>query len=342
MVSLCATVFNEAESIEAWVRGLSTQTRPPDEIVICDAGSTDGTVDRLRDLAGSNDRVKFLVEPGANISQGRNAAIAAAQGPIIAVTDAGTVADDDWLEELVRPLEEDEELGVSAGFYRPAGRDFFEMVLATVITPRFHDLYPNGYPPSSRSVAFRKFWWQEVGGYPEWLRVCEDLIFDIRMKDAGARFEFVPGAVVSWYPRPDLKGYFRQYFGYARGDGHAHLYTGRHAVRYGAYLLGLGLAARSSRSRLARILLTVGIVLHFKRFIGRVFDQQPYDDVRGAVRAYALIPVIVVTGDVAKMLGYPKGVFERWKAGSEEGLLDVEVQPHRAPGDSGAREIEVD
>ncbi|MGK2956780.1 MAG: glycosyltransferase [Solirubrobacterales bacterium] len=329
MISLCATVFNEADSISAWVRGLGRQSRTPDEIVICDAGSTDGTVEALTELAATDENFHFLVVPGANISQGRNAAIEAARGDLIAVTDAGTVAEYDWLEQLVKPFAQDSGLGVSAGFYRPAGRDFFEEVLATVITPRFHDLYPDGFPPSSRSIAFRKDLWREVGGYPEWLRVCEDLVFDMNLKKAGARFAFTPDAVVAWYPRPDLRAFFKQYYGYARGDGHARIYAGRHFVRYGAYLTGLVLALSSSRSRLARVLLAIGMTFHFKGFVGRVFDGQPYSGVLGCIKAFALVPVVVVTGDVAKMSGYPRGVFERWRAGGEEGLLDIAVQPHR-------------
>ena len=331
MVSLCSTVFNEADSIGAWVSGLLSQTRPPDEIVICDAGSTDGTIEQLEQLAANDDRVRVIVRPGVNISQGRNVAISHARGDLIAVTDAGTIAEDDWLDQIVGPLDRDPELAVSAGFYRPAGRDFFEKVLATVITPRFRDLYPDGYPPSSRSVAFRKEWWQRVGGYPEWLRVCEDLVFDMSLREAGAKFQFSPGAIVAWYPRPDIKAYFRQYHGYARGDGHARLYAGRHALRYFAYFMGLVLARRSGRSWGARVLLTAGIAFHMKRFFGRVIDEKPYGDSRGRLAAFAMVPVIVVTGDVAKMLGYPRGLWERWQAGSEEGLLDAGIQPHRRP-----------
>lgn len=308
-----------------------------DEIVICDAGSTDGTIEVLTELAATDERVRFLVVPGANISRGRNAAIEAARGELIAVTDAGTVAEYDWLEQLVKPLQRDPAVGVSAGFYRPAGRDFFEGVLAAVITPRFHDLYPRGFPPSSRSIAFRKEWWRRVGGYPEWLRVCEDLVFDRNLKEAGARFAFAPDAVVAWYPRPDLRAFFRQYYGYARGDGHARIYAGRHFVRYASYLSGLALAAKAPHSRLARALLATGMALHFKRYIGRVFDEQPYRGPVGCIRAFALVPVVVITGDVAKMLGYPRGVFERWRAGGEVGLLEIEVRPHRSSENSAPK-----
>ena len=43
-VSVVITVKNEAASIETLLHSLGRQTHPPDEIVIVDGGSTDGTL----------------------------------------------------------------------------------------------------------------------------------------------------------------------------------------------------------------------------------------------------------------------------------------------------------
>ncbi|MBN1967720.1 MAG: glycosyltransferase, partial [Anaerolineae bacterium] len=42
-ISLIMTVFNEGDTIQAVMESLLAQTRPPDEIVIVDGGSTDDT-----------------------------------------------------------------------------------------------------------------------------------------------------------------------------------------------------------------------------------------------------------------------------------------------------------
>jgi glycosyltransferase involved in cell wall biosynthesis len=329
-VSLCATLFNEADSVAAWLASIFAQTRAPDQIVLCDAGSTDGTIEQIEALAEAHPQLRLIVEPGANVPEGRNAAIAAAAGPLIAVTDAGTILDPDWLERLIAPLEADPELAVSAGFYRPAGRNAFECVLATVITPRRRDIAADGFPPSSRSVAFRKSWWERVGGYPAWLRAGEDLVFDFRLRELGARFEFAPEAVVSWYPRPGLRDFYAQYRHYARGDGHGHLFFARHAIRYGAYAVGLALALASRRSRLARLALAVGLFGHMRKFLWRVTDEQPLEGPLRMAAAYGLTPVIVVVGDVGKMVGFPQGLWERRQAGGPEGLREARIQSHRS------------
>src|SRR4051794_3252740 len=95
LVSLIATTFNEIDSIGEWLDGVLAQTQPPDEIVVVDGGSTDGTAEALELRAEHEPRLRFVSEAGANISRGRNIAIGLAKGPIIAITDAGTVMDRD-------------------------------------------------------------------------------------------------------------------------------------------------------------------------------------------------------------------------------------------------------
>ena len=91
MVSLIATVKNEGEALRPLLDSIIDQTRPPDEVIICDGGSTDSTVAVLEEYRRWLP-LRVIVAPGTNISQGRNRAIEAAGGDIIAATDAGVVA----------------------------------------------------------------------------------------------------------------------------------------------------------------------------------------------------------------------------------------------------------
>jgi glycosyltransferase involved in cell wall biosynthesis len=180
MISVIATVLNEGESIRRLMDSLAAQTRPPDEIVIVDGGSRDNTVAILQEYAGRLP-LRVLVEPGCNISAGRNRAIAAAQGDIIASTDAGVVLSAGWLEHLTAPFENPAAQVVS-GFFRAEACTPFELAMGATVLPLVEEIDPATFLPSSRSVAFRKSAWAAVGGYPEWLDYCEDLIFDLRLR----------------------------------------------------------------------------------------------------------------------------------------------------------------
>jgi glycosyltransferase involved in cell wall biosynthesis len=311
-VSLVVTVKNERESLGRFLATVFSQSRLPDEVVVVDGGSNDGTVEVLREEEDlRNGRLVVVEAPGANIAAGRNIGIGRARGELVAITDAGTELDHDWLEELVAPLERDAGIGVSAGFFRPGGRTWFERTLSTIITPQRHEIDPCSFLPSSRSLALRKDWWRLVGGYPEWLQHCEDLVFDLALRKAGAQFAFAPGAVVSWTARSSMPAFFRQYFLYARGDGHALLWPGRHAARYTAYTLGLGLVIAARRRPLVLVPLIGGMAIHLRLYAGRLHRHPPHSNTMSTALAFAAMPAIVVTGDAAKMIGYPVGRLER-------------------------------
>lgn len=309
-VSVVATVRNERHALPAFLDAILGQTRSPDEVIVVDGGSRDGSLELLVEQASIRPELRVERLAGANISEGRNAAIRVATGSVIAVTDAGTVAAPDWLARLVEPFEDDAEVGVASGWFRPGGRAWFERCLGAVITPHLLEVDAERFLPSSRSVAFRRGWWERVGGYPEWLSHCEDLVFDLELRRLGALFVFSPDAVVTWSARSSLPRFFRQYFLYARGDGQAGLWPRRHLARYSSYAAGLALL--TARRRLARITLVAGGVIYVAKFERRIWRHLHWSsDLPVTV---ALAPVVVVTGDVAKMLGYPVGLLRRCRA----------------------------
>lgn len=311
---MIATVLNERESIEALLSSLAQQTRPPDEVVIVDGGSSDGTWERLETAmrAGSLP-LRALSLPGANISTGRNHAIAIASHRVIAATDAGVRLAPDWLERLVAPLASDTPPDVVGGVFVSAPRSLFERALGAITLPRLDELDAQSFLPSSRSVAFAKAVWDSVGGYPEWLDYCEDLVFDLAMRRQGARFALAADARVHFRPRSSLRAFAKQYYRYARGDGKADLWRGRHAIRYATYLVAapalLVLACVHSPWWLAALALGAGGM--FWRPLRRLWPELAASSWRERLGMAALLPILVITGDLAKMAGYPVGLVWR-------------------------------
>ncbi len=324
---MIATVLNERESIEALLSSLAQQTRRPDEVVIVDGGSTDGTWERLESAAQAGTLpLRAFSLPGANISTGRNRAIAAASYDIIAVTDAGVRLAPDWLERLVAPLASDTPPDVVGGVFVSAPRSLFERALGTITLPRLDELDAKSFLPSSRSVAFTRAVWDRVGGYPEWLDYCEDLVFDLAMRRQGAQFALATDALVHFRPRSSLRAFAKQYYRYARGDGKADLWRGRHAIRYGTYLVAapalLVLACVHSPWWLTA--LALGAAGMFWRPMRRLWPELASASWGERLGMVALLPILVITGDLAKMAGYPVGIVWRHRH-----LRDVSPSPPR-------------
>lgn len=312
-VSLIITVKNEGEALRPLLDSLIEQTRPPDEIVICDGGSTDNTLDVLTEYQTWLP-LRVIVAPGANISAGRNQAIAAAQGPIIAATDAGVVLSPNWLEDIVAPIEA-ERAPVVSGWFEADPYTDFEVVMGNTVLPKREDVDPELFLPSSRSVAFLKSAWEAVGGYPEWLDYSEDLIFDLALREKYGAFPFAATAVAYFRPRGSLRALFRQYYFYARGDGKANLWGKRHIVRYATYLFALPFILRLiwQGRRPGVPLLLLGMGAYCRRPAARLWDDTWGWRPPARLRALALIPIIRLVGDVAKMIGYPAGIWWRMR-----------------------------
>ena len=209
-----------------------------------------------------------------------------------------------------------------AGFFLPDATGVFQTAMAATVLPLKADIDPDKFLPSSRSVAFVKTTWETAGGYPEWLDYCEDLIFDFAVNaqrpDRPTAFTWAPDAVVHFRPRENLRQFWTQYYRYARGDGKADLWRKRHAIRYATYLIALpvllaylvwGPAARW----LGWLGLLAGIIAYCRRPWQRLAvlggDLSSFQWLQAAL----LVPVVRLTGDLAKMAGYPVGVWWRLK-----------------------------
>jgi glycosyltransferase involved in cell wall biosynthesis len=294
-VSLVSTVKDAGPAIHEFLASLAAQTRPPDEVVIVDGGSSDGTLEALRDAPG----LRVISEPGANIARGRNVAIATATHGVIAVTDADCTLAPNWLERLLVPLEHGT-ADVSAGFYLPVTSSFIQECIAATNMPDASEVGP-GWMPSSRSVAFTRAAFDAAGGYPEWLPIGEDMYLNHRFVATGGRIEPATDAVVYWTLRPSLGATWRQYAGYARGDAEAGMYRRRHAARFAAY--GLAAVAVTTRDRRLLALAALGgiayarkPVLHgWRRMAGRPSRRWG---------SLATVPAVLAFLDAAKLWGY--------------------------------------
>jgi len=218
-VTLITTALNEAKSIPSFYQSLSEGSALPAEWVICDGGSTDDTVSILRNISRREIEIHIILEPGANIAQGRNKAIQMARFEVLAVTDFGCLVDQHWLHRITVPLLTDPSVDAVSGGYRIEGRTYFEHAVVASSIP-ISQLDPARFLPSSRSFAVRKNIIISVGGYPEHLSFAgEDTALCLALKRARARFVTMFNAQVVWLPRKTLSAFLLQHYLYGVGDG---------------------------------------------------------------------------------------------------------------------------
>ena len=301
-VTLISTVLNCADRVEPFLASLAAQTRTPDEVVIVDGGSADGTADAFRADSG----LTVIEAPGANISAGRNIALGHAAHEVIASTDADCELDPGWLAAIVAPIEAGAD--VAAGFYQPEVGGFFEACVASLNLPlRAGEVDAGRFMPSARSVAYRREAIDAVGGYPEWLDIGEDMWVNHRWRERPFELRFAPEAVAGWHPRDSLGAIWTQYVKYARGDGQAGMYPERHALRFAVY--GGLLAALASRRTWPKAFATGGAVAYVRTPVRRA--QARVTSPRDRAIATIATPALLAFTDVAKLCGYALGLADR-------------------------------
>ena len=124
------------------------------------------------------------------IPEQRNVGIAQSGGDIVIFIDASCVPHEGWLDRLVAPIVNEDEL-VAAGAYRSSGKVGIRDEDARVLgTPR----YVREAPTLNLAVASRVF--DTVGVFDERFSYGSDVDFTWRLNDAGIQIRYVPDAVV--------------------------------------------------------------------------------------------------------------------------------------------------
>jgi len=96
--------YNGARFVGEQLASIAAQTRPPDELVVCDDCSTDATIECIREFARTAPFPVRVFENEKNIGSTKNfeRALELCEGDFIAFADQ----DDVWLPEKLRKLEE--------------------------------------------------------------------------------------------------------------------------------------------------------------------------------------------------------------------------------------------
>ncbi len=157
-ISVVIPARNDAEMLAACLEALARQTRPADEIVVVDNGSTDTTA-----LVARTAGARVVEEPEPGIPQAASAGYDAATGELIARLDADSIPPSDWLEHAVERFEQDAGIAVLTGigdFYgatplvHTLGRVIYLGGMLVALTPYL------GHPPifGSNFVMRREVW----------------------------------------------------------------------------------------------------------------------------------------------------------------------------------------
>jgi GT2 family glycosyltransferase len=229
LISVITVNFNAGEHLVAGARAALASTAPL-ELLVVDNGSTDGSLDALREALGSDPRVR-IVENGVNVgfAKANNQALAAARGDWLLFLNPDCVIEPGTIGQMKAALEAHPEAGMAgclllnpdgteqAGCRRETptpGKAFVRAFgLARLArrlgmdAGRVRDFVRRGDPLPSQPVSVeaisgafmfvRREALEKVGPLDEgYFLHCEDLDWCLRFRQAGYDVVFVPGVAV--------------------------------------------------------------------------------------------------------------------------------------------------
>lgn len=201
--------YNGGEFIQAAVDHLKEQAVRPDEVIIVDNGSTDGSADTL-DLGGLDEARLIRLEENAGFARANNLAAKQARSDWLALLNPDALAQNDWLAELMKATTRYPDVSMFAsaqldaadpGVIDGAGDCYYFLGIPWRggFGRQASELPDEGecFSPCGASALFRRSTFLEAGGFDEsYFCYCEDVDLGFRLRLQGERCVFIPSAVV--------------------------------------------------------------------------------------------------------------------------------------------------
>ncbi|MFB8387030.1 glycosyltransferase [Microbacterium sp. NPDC055910] len=219
MMSIIIPAYNAAETLGRQLEALARQASAPREILVCDNGSTDRTVDVVRTMAERYPEIR-LVDASSRRGPGaaRNIGVSESGGEWIAFCDADDIVADGWCRAARHALSQHSFAAGRLDIEHLRGKGAFSVSWS----PQLDGLSALSYLPGfvsagSNNMAMHRAVFDSIGGFDESEFTAEDDDFCIRAQLAGYHLTFAPDMLLYVQQRVGLRAVYRQARTYGRG-----------------------------------------------------------------------------------------------------------------------------
>jgi glycosyltransferase involved in cell wall biosynthesis len=260
-LTIITPCLNAAATLPAALASVRAQAYPDLEHIVVDGGSTDGTVELLRDAEG----IRWISEPDRGLSHALNKGIAMARGDVIGELNADDVYEPGALAAVDAALRARPDAMWLTGYCRiidGEGREIRKPITAYknwLLRRYSFGLYLTHNFVSAPATFFRRAALDEAGGFDERYRISVD--YDLQLRIARRHDPIVLRRYLSAFRMVEgtlsMSGFRSQFWEHVEqarrhGDGHRAAVVANHAISAGIVEIYTGMRRlRLLRSRAA-------------------------------------------------------------------------------------------
>lgn len=197
-VTAVVAAYQAEEFISAALESILGQTRPPDEVIVVDDGSTDGTAAELARFAG---RIRVIRQPNRGCPAAFNTAFREARGDFVAMCGADDLWDPQKLQWQMEAIRAHPQADVFFGHalvvgliqcehVRPPGTGLLE-------SSKFREALFRQNCVCAPSIVIRRSLFERLGPFVEDFG-ADDYEYWFRCLRAGAKFYYDPRPLMRW------------------------------------------------------------------------------------------------------------------------------------------------
>lgn len=196
-VSIVILTKNSSRTIKQCLQSCLSSTYNPLEIIIVDGGSVDNTLTIIKEIL-KNFPYKILYDEGKGLGYARDIGWRAANGKYILMLDSDVILPNNFLEEAIRIMENDNKVGSLGAKLKPMCKDkdwlsiFQEKNLAIHLHWK-ENIYPNKVIATHTACTlFRREALEKINGFDHYFRLAkEDSDISFRLKKAGYKLAYL-------------------------------------------------------------------------------------------------------------------------------------------------------
>lgn len=210
-VSVIVLTKNSVKTIGSCLNSIFQQTLSPDEVLIIDGISQDGTLEVIKEYP-----VKLVSEPNLGYGFARNVGLTTASGEIVAFVDSDCVLEKNYLKELIAVLTSKQDIAGVGGIVYSKERNYisesFNVRLFGISS--FETEIREVDSISGGTCAYPKDLLIKVGGFNSEIKGGEDFELNFRLRKSGYKLLVVPSARTYHYHPTSISRLITKWFSY--------------------------------------------------------------------------------------------------------------------------------